>query len=372
MPSDEIVSKLVAVDRVASDLRRGLPSVVGNQTDEGATLIAAAEMISAESLKRLAAISGGPVSLVLTLERAMTFKILPSHDTTVRIPLNERITPSVIQSLADPTQDLADPMRGPFERVMEPDRAGNVAGIKLTKIARLLPAIVSAPILADEAGKTFAAARNLLFVDADEVLSYDIASAQALKAVTHARVPLLNAENTRVHAFRPDDGGIEHLALVIGDPPRDTPPLVRIHSDCFTGDLLGSLKCDCGEQLKGAIREIGKAGAGILIYLSQEGRGIGLINKLRAYELQDQGFDTVEANERLGFPNDERIYLPAAQIIRALGHTEVRLLTNNPLKIEGLESHGIRVTERVSHSFPANQHNEFYLSTKAKRSGHLL
>jgi GTP cyclohydrolase II len=147
---------------------------------------------------------------------------------------------------------------------------------------------------------------------------------------------------------------------------------VRLHSECFTGDLVGSLKCDCGQQLRGAIAEIARAGAGILLYLRQEGRGIGLINKLRAYALQGQGFDTVEANQRLGFESDERIFLPAARILQQLGFASVRLMTNNPDKVAGLEQYGIAVTERVQHAFPSNDHNAFYLSTKKEKSGHLL
>ncbi len=147
---------------------------------------------------------------------------------------------------------------------------------------------------------------------------------------------------------------------------------MRLHSECLTGDLLGSLKCDCGAQLRGAIRTIAKAGAGVLLYLAQEGRGIGLVNKLRAYRLQEQGFDTIEANERLGFKADEREFIVAAEMLKALGFGAIRLLTNNPDKVAALEAAGITVAERVAHAFPPNNHNEFYLSTKKKRSGHYL
>src|SRR5204862_1376731 len=139
----------------------------------------------------------------------------------------------------------------------------------------------------------------------------------------------------------------EHLAIVIGDPPRDKPVLARLHSECFTGDLLGSLRCDCGVQLREAIAAIASAGCGVLLYLAQEGRGIGLINKLRAYRLQDQGFDTVQANERLGFESDERLYGIAARMLSLLGYKSVRLLTNNPLKVAQLKEEGVNVVERV-------------------------
>jgi GTP cyclohydrolase II len=148
--------------------------------------------------------------------------------------------------------------------------------------------------------------------------------------------------------------------------------LVRLHSECFTGDLLGSLRCDCGDQLRGAIAAISEAGSGVLIYLAQEGRGIGLVNKLRAYQLQDDGLDTIDANEQLGFDADERVYFPAAQILRDMGFTQVRLLTNNPAKVEALAACGLEVVERVPHAFPATAHNEKYLATKATRSGHLF
>jgi GTP cyclohydrolase II len=145
-----------------------------------------------------------------------------------------------------------------------------------------------------------------------------------------------------------------------------------MHSECFTGDLLGSLKCDCGSQLRGAIDAIAKAGGGVLLYLAQEGRGIGLINKLRAYRLQDQGFDTIDANERLGFEADERLYGIAARMLQLLGYRSVRLLTNNPEKVAALKAAGVTVTARVRHTFPDNEHNRAYLKTKAERAGHLF
>jgi len=160
--------------------------------------------------------------------------------------------------------------------------------------------------------------------------------------------------------------------IVVGEIDPTEPVLIRLHSECFTGDLLGSLRCDCGLQLRGAITELAKQGSGVLLYLAQEGRGIGLVNKLRAYELQDDGFDTIDANEQLGFDADERIYAPAATMLARMGIKRVRLMTNNPQKIAQLERYGIEVTERVAHSFPANGHNENYLRTKALRAGHLL
>lgn len=166
-----------------------------------------------------------------------------------------------------------------------------------------------------------------------------------LRRVSEARVPLEHAENARVVAFRPRDGGVEHLAIVIGEPDLNTPVLVRLHAECFTGDLIGSLRCGCGNQLRGAIVEMARAGSGVLLYLAQEGRGVD---------------------------SDERNYLPAAQILRLLGIARVRLMTNNPVKVDALARYGIDVVERVAHVFPSNEHNEDYLQTKATKSGHIF
>ncbi|MFQ5467455.1 MAG: GTP cyclohydrolase II, partial [Kiloniellaceae bacterium] len=245
--------------------------------------------------------------------------------------------------------------------------------VDLVKLARRLPAAVTVSLdLGKRAPAAWAARHDLLAVSAAAVTDYRLAGMRALGRVTEARLPLAGAEETRVVAFRPGDGGKAHLALVIGAPRPDQAVLVRLHSECLTGDLLGSLRCDCGDQLRGAVEAIGRAGAGILLYLSQEGRGIGLVNKLRAYRLQDGGADTAEANEQLGFDADERIYLPAAEMLRRLGHGRVRLLTNNPHKVAALARCGIAVEERVPHAFPSNGHNAFYLATKAARFGHEL
>ena len=180
------------------------------------------------------------------------------------------------------------------------------------------------------------------------------------------------SETGRLHVFRPDDGAEEHYAIIVGNPDTSKPVLTRLHSACFTGDLMGSLKCDCGPQLRGALAQMGEAGAGVLLYLNQEGRGIGLANKMRAYSLQDQGFDTVEANHRLGFEDDERDFRIGAAILTELGISQVRLLTNNPAKIDMMQKTGITVTERVPLKVGENPLNRAYLATKAAKSGHLL
>jgi GTP cyclohydrolase II len=237
------------------------------------------------------------------------------------------------------------------------------ACVTLSKLSRLLPAA----LIVEGSGDA-----DIPSVQASSIRSYMTIAAHSLTQVSEARVPLENAENARVVAFRPRDGGIEHLAIIVGEINPAKPVLVRLHSECFTGDLVGSLRCDCGNQLRGAIGEMSLAGSGILLYLAQEGRGIGLVNKLRAYQLQDAGFDTVDANLQLGFDSDERNYLPAAQMLRMLGVSQIRLMTNNPAKVAALGKCDIEVVERVPHIYPSNQHNDSYLSVKAAKSGHLL
>jgi GTP cyclohydrolase II len=211
----------------------------------------------------------------------------------------------------------------------------------------------------------------LLGLAAHDVQAYAERALSRLEAIARAHVPLEGAKQCEVIAFRAGDGGPEQLAIVIGAPDRARPVLVRLHSACFTGDLLGSLRCDCGGQLRAALRLMTGAEGGVLLYLAQEGRGIGLLNKLRAYSLQEQGFDTLEANERLGFAADERLFETAAAMLDSLGIARVRLMTNNPAKIEKLKALGIEVVERVPLVMPANVHNRRYLEVKAK-SGHLL
>ena len=248
--------------------------------------------------------------------------------------------------------------------------------MRLAKLAGLLPAAVGFSISPEQAAR-LAAEHGLTEVATEDIDLFPQRTAWELQLVTRATVPLQGAEQAELAAFRPADGGPEHYAILIGDKkgPALAPPgpvLTRLHSECFTGDLLASLKCDCGDQLRGAVKTIAASGGGILLYLAQEGRGIGLMNKLRAYRLQDEGFDTMEANRRLGFAEDERLYEIAARMLRILGFDKVRLLTNNPDKMRALQQAGIEVTARVPHSFPDNLHNREYLRTKASKGGHLF
>jgi GTP cyclohydrolase II len=200
----------------------------------------------------------------------------------------------------------------------------------------------------------------------------ELLRASPLHAVASARLPMAASQAGRVHVFRPEDGGEDHFAIEIGRPDRSAPVLARLHSACFTGDVLGSLKCDCGPQLHAALAQMGREGVGVLLYLNQEGRGIGLAHKLRAYSLQDQGFDTVEANHRLGFEDDERDFRIGADILKRMGFSKVRLLTNNPKKLAMLSACGLDVVERVPLKVGETRENAAYLATKAAKSGHLL
>jgi len=288
----------------------------------------------------------------------------------VAFRLPATVTPALLRALADPT---AEPAATRPEPAPLPPAEAAAAAIQLAKLARLLPAVVVAPVETGGDAAAFARRHDLLAVAAQAVLGYPDMVAATLTRVAEAAVPLEDSATTRIVAFRPADGGTEHLAIVVGDPwSAALPPLVRLHSECFTGDLLGSLRCDCGPQLRGALKLMAEEGAGVLLYLSQEGRGIGLVNKLRAYELQDQGADTHDANTRLGYGADERNFLIAAAMLRELGIATVRILTNNPDKMAALEACGITVANRVAHAFPATQHNARYLRTKAERFGHLF
>ncbi len=370
------------VDRAVAELRHG-GTVMLVGADREAALLQAAEGVRGESLARMARLTGQSPLLLLTRQRARRLGLLRSDagagpvagDRDVVAIHCAQLDAETIAELADPTWRPGAALPAatvPACGIVEAPPWLAPPAVHLAKMARLLPAVVLArfELLPDVAA--LASGEDLLVVTAGEIADYRFAAARSLELVAEARVPLAGAEDTRIVAFRPSDGGAEHLAILVGRPDPEAPLLTRLHSECFTGDLLGSLRCDCGEQLRGAITAISAAGAGVLLYLAQEGRGIGLVNKLRAYALQDRGADTFEANEQLGFDADERVYLPAAEMLRKLGFRKVRLMTNNPDKVAGLARCGIEVAERVRHSFPSNGHNEFYLATKIRRGGHLF
>jgi GTP cyclohydrolase II len=365
---------LRSVDRAICELRRGDPVVV-EDTEGGIAVALSVEAVSAPALNRIKLMAGASAVLAVTRPRAVAIGLESPASPVVKLALGAGLTAEVIHDLVDPTRSTGPGAETAMtvEPVELETREG--AAVALAKLARLLPAAVVAPVRLPR-GVTLEGwldKNDLMLVRARDILDYQTHAARTLTLVGNASVPLADAENTRILAFRPPDGGVEHLAIVIGEPSADDGPvLIRLHSECFTGDLLGSLRCDCGDQLRGAIAEISRLGSGVVLYLAQEGRGIGLVNKLRAYQLQDDGFDTVEANEMLGFDADERIYLPAAEMLRQLGFPQVRLLTNNPDKLRQLARCGIEVVDRVPHVFPSNGHNAAYLRTKAERSGHMF
>lgn len=353
-----------ALARAVDELRRGdrVRIVDGHRTLD----ILAAELATPAALAALEA--HGRAMLLLTPERAATLNIMNQRpaaedaDRAEAIAIHRMPWLDLVASMsaADPVTDLSTPLKGPFPtRALGPHADAAAAALALAKRAALLPAVFA---VADAPAEP-----DVPEADAAAVLNWR--RAPRLHVVSRAKLPLDGAEDSRVVAFRPSDGGPEHLALLIG-PQSDT-PLVRLHSACLTGDVLGSLKCDCGPQLREAVRRIAIDG-GILLYLQQEGRGIGLLNKLRAYQLQDQGFDTVDANLRLGFRDDERDFDLAAAMLGLLGVKRVRLLTNNPLKAEALKAGGVEVVERVAHALPPNPHNAHYLDTKRDRQRHML
>ena len=349
--------------RARADLRMGVPVVVGRRDG---LLILAAETLKPGRLDEVLALPGA-VDLVLTGRRAQTLKARAYDGDVARVVLPKDATVRWVQALADPADDLSHPMKGPLKTRREGDATLHRLAVALTKSARLLPAVIAAPL---EDAARFAGMHGLTCVDAEEAAPR-IQASIVFDEVISARVPLRAAEHARLHVFRPEDGSEEHYAIEIGRPDRAQPVLARLHSACFTGDLLGSLKCDCGPQLNGALAAMGSAGEGVLLYLNQEGRGIGLANKMRAYALQDQGFDTVEANHRLGFEDDERDFRIGSELLRRLGFASVRLMTNNPAKIAMMESCGIDVVERVPLRVGENPHNAAYLATKRAKSGHL-
>jgi GTP cyclohydrolase II len=363
-----------SVNRAVAEIRRGVAVLIAAG---GETIVALpAETPTADTLAECLAVpaagdAASPPLLLLALSRVVTGRIgatrLAGTTDIAALPLDAaQLTVASLHSLADPTVLQAPKTQsGPVSiSAITPVLAE--AALQLAKLARLLPAMLVRPdILPNDGGA-------LMRVDAEAVLRHPAEAGLFLQRAAEARVPLEGAEDARIVAFRPPDGGIEHLAILIGRPEAVEKPLTRVHSECFTGDLLGSRRCDCGPQLHQAIRRMYAEGAGVLLYMAQEGRGIGLVNKLRAYTLQDAGLDTVDANKALGFGADERSFAAAATMLKQLGLRRVRLLTNNPEKIAGLAAHGIEVVGRVSHAIAANGENDFYLETKARRFGHLL
>ena len=308
--------------------------------------------------------------MLISSARAATLKLINQADAAVPhapvlIKGAEPFTLDHARPIADPALDLGSPFKGPFKAEALDWEQAATAALELARIAGILPAFLVDP------------------ADAGEVQTLKVSDlakwsqSDHLSIATRARLPVDASDTAEIVAFRSPHDLREHAALVIGKQSGDTVPLVRLHSECLTGDVLGSLKCDCGPQLDASLHAMAQEartnnGWGVLLYMRQEGRGIGLINKLRAYQLQDQGFDTVEANERLGLPDEARDFPVAARMLDLMGVRQIRLMTNNPKKVAALTQAGVTVTERVPHQLPDNPHNARYLATKRDKSGHLL
>ncbi|MBZ6377536.1 GTP cyclohydrolase II [Pacificimonas flava] len=347
----------VAAERVLDELKRGRAVLIGGA--DGLAVLSV-ELATEEALSLFD--GDGRADLLITDKRAQSLNLANQRPAAgmraVRLARPDWIDAAGSVAVADPVLDLSSPLKGPFSTRPVGDDSLAAAALQAAKLAGLLPALhVRAARPADA---------ELLSVPAAEIMS--LRAPETLREIGRAKLPVKGAEDGRVVAFR-SPGGPEHLALLVGRWDRGT-PLTRLHSACLTGDVLGSLKCDCGDQLHAAVAAMTEAGGGILLYLQQEGRGIGLINKLRAYALQDQGYDTVDANLRLGFEIDERDFGIAAAMLKMLGVSSIRLLTNNPGKVSGLSALGIDVTERVPLVAGHGPLNEGYLATKRDRTGH--
>jgi len=347
------VSEIPPIESAIAALRGGRPVAVGK------IVILSAETGTQAMLDLID--PHGKAPLLLSGQRAAALGLGNERDAAdqsqpVEVSHCDWLDRDAARALADPGRDFDRGPIGPLSAIPVEHVDNGRAALTLARLAGLLPALWLVETDTDVA------------IDPAEIIA--ATEAPLATIVARANLPIDDLPSSQMVAFRDPASGEEHVALVIG-AFGGQPPLVRLHSECLTGDVFGSLKCDCGPQLRQALHILGGAGGGVLLYLRQEGRGIGLANKLRAYALQDRGLDTVDANRRLGFADDERNYGMAATILRALGVDRVRLLTNNPNKLAGLEREGIEVVERVAHHMPTNPHNADYLATKKKRSGHL-
>ena len=351
--------------RARADLRLGIPVLLeGNKNN---AIVAPIEVLSQTRLDQLKSINKNSFILI-TARRAQTLKCPIYDENFVRLELGQNPEIALLKAIADPYFDLEAPLKGPFKIIRDKPLELENEALLLLKAAQILPAAVISPV---PDGKNYAQNHNITYLQIGQLIQSALSSQGMSDAIT-AQMPTANAKNSRFHIFRPNISGEEHYAVEIGRIDRDKPTLVRIHSACFTGDVLGSLKCDCGPQLHAATKMISDQGDGLLIYLNQEGRGIGLANKIRAYSLQDQGFDTVEANHRLGFEDDERDFQLGAAVLKELRVTNIKLITNNPSKISTMNKYGINVVERIPLNVGQNKTNSGYLETKAKKSGHLM
>ncbi|MEO8201012.1 MAG: bifunctional 3,4-dihydroxy-2-butanone-4-phosphate synthase/GTP cyclohydrolase II [Gemmatimonadota bacterium] len=394
------------IEQAIEDLRNGKTIIVADDEDrenEG-DLVCAAELVTPETINFMATHGRGLICLALTGERCDQLGLAQMSDRntealatafTVSIDAERRFGVSTGISAADraatihvainPATVPADlrrpghifPLRARPGGVLQ--RVGQTeASVDLARLAGLIPAGVICEILNPDGTmarrpelEIFAAAHHLTFITVAQLVAHRLSQENLVHRIADARLPT-EFGDFRIIGYRNDVDQAEHVALVLGEVAGETNVLVRMHSKCLTGDVFGSMRCDCGPQLHAAMRKISQAGKGVIVYLDQEGRGIGLLNKLRAYSLQDQGDDTVEANKRLGFGADLRNYGIGAQILRDLGLSSIRIMTNNPRKLVGLEGYGLEISERIPLEPDANDENRGYLNAKRDKLGHLL
>ena len=371
MHDQQIRNAMMRAARGGNELRRG-GTVMLRLPNGACGLCRAAELSDAGDITRLSRLAGSATLLILTAPRLSSLgRILRDGCpvATVALPVSRQ------NAFFDLAFGQNDHLTGSDFTIVA-ENAGSLADMaaQLLRSVKLIPAglFVRLPLRDVAAQDRFARQHNMMIVESRDLDQHNHEAASFVKIVARARVPLAVCEDSEIVMFRAEIGVEEHFAVLIGTGANSDTPLVRLHSQCITGDILGSLKCDCGEQLQAAMHLMAENGGGILVYLAQEGRDIGLMNKMRAYALQDNGLDTVDANHVLGFNTDERLFLPAARILQALDVSKIQLITNNPDKISQLEKYGIDVIKRVPLALNANPHNRHYLKTKQNRTGHLM
>jgi 3,4-dihydroxy 2-butanone 4-phosphate synthase/GTP cyclohydrolase II len=395
---------LAIIPEAIEDIKAGKFVIVVDDEDrenEG-DLVMAADKVTPEAINFMAVHGRGLICMPMTGERldALRIPMMVSNNTShfgtpfsVSVEAREGTTTGISAAdRAKTVQVMVDPKTRPEEILMPGHmfplrareggvlvRAGQTeATVDLARLAGLKPAGVLCEIMNEDGTmarmpqlEIFAKKHNLKIISVADLIAYRYRHERLVMRVAEARLPTPYG-NFKVIAYKSSTDPDEHLAMVMGDVATDEPVLVRVHSQCLTGDVFHSLRCDCGEQIEIAMQRIAEEGRGVVLYLRQEGRGIGLHNKIKAYALQDKGMDTVEANLSLGFKDDERGYGIGAQILADLGIRNMRLLTNNPKKGSGLESYGLKITEQLPITTQPNPHNRRYLQTKQKKLGHLL